>query len=129
MKRQPNGKFEFTGTGQAFIDVTDLKGFLSTQEDINKAMMWAACCVGFFGFLRTAEFTVPNENFDPSSHLAVKDVAVDCHTASSLLQIQIKMSKNNTNTEPVFKWPLPTLSSAQHQVPATTETILQDSCV
>ena len=23
------------------------KVFLSTQEDINKAMMWAACCVGF----------------------------------------------------------------------------------
>lgn len=23
MKRQPNGKFEFTSTGQAFIDVTD----------------------------------------------------------------------------------------------------------
>ena len=39
MKRQPNGKFEFTSTGQTFIGVTDSKVFLSTQEDINKAMM------------------------------------------------------------------------------------------
>ena len=95
MKRQPNGKFEFTSTGQAFIEVTDLKVLLSTQENINKAMMWAACCVGFYDFLQTAEFTVPNGNFDPSSHLAVKDVAVDCHTAPSLLQIRIKMSKTD----------------------------------
>ena len=71
------------------------KVFLSTQADVNKAMMWAACCVGFYGFLRTAEFTVPNGKFDPSCHLAVKDVAIDCHTSPSLLQIRIKMSKTD----------------------------------
>ena len=71
------------------------KVFLSTQADVNKVMMWAACCVGFYGFLRTAEFTVPNGKFDPSCHLAIKDVAIDCHTSPSLLQIRIKMSKTD----------------------------------
>ena len=37
------------------------KVFLSTQEDTNKAMMWAACCVGFYGFLQTADLTVPKK--------------------------------------------------------------------
>ena len=33
-------------------------------------MVWAACLTGFFGFLRTAEFTVPTANqYDPSVHL------------------------------------------------------------
>ena len=33
------------------------KVFLSTQADLNKVMMWVACCVGSYGFLWTAEFT------------------------------------------------------------------------
>ena len=71
------------------------KVFLLAQVDEKKAMMWAACCVGLYGFLQTAEFPVPNGKFDPSSHLAIKDVAADCHTAPSLLQIWIKMSKTD----------------------------------
>ena len=55
----------------------------------------AAHCVRFYGFLWTAEFTVPNGKFDPSGHLAIKDVAVDCHNSSSLLQIRIKMFKTD----------------------------------
>ena len=63
--------------------------------DPDKAMIWAACCAGFVGFLRTAEFTVPSSSkFDPSVHLAVQDVAIDSYTSPSLLQIRIKMSKN-----------------------------------
>lgn len=71
------------------------KVFRSAQVDVYKTMMWAACCIAFYGFLQTAGFTVPNENFDPSSHLAIKDVAVDWHTTPSLLQIRIKMSKTD----------------------------------
>ena len=39
-------------------------------------MLWAACCLGFFGFLRAGEFTV-NCAFDPSIHLTVQDLQVD----------------------------------------------------
>ena len=39
-------------------------------------MLWAACCLGFFGFLRAGEFMV-NSTFDPSIHLTVQDLQVD----------------------------------------------------
>ena len=52
-------------------------------------MLWAACCVGFFGFLRAGEFTV-NSTFDPDSHLSVCDLQVDCLLNPSCLKIHIK---------------------------------------
>ena len=39
---------------------------------------WAACLLAYFGFLRSAEFTVPILSaFDPGHHLSVRDIAVD----------------------------------------------------
>ena len=38
---------------------------------------WAACMLGYFGFLRAAEFTVPNlASFPPAIHLSVADKSV-----------------------------------------------------
>lgn len=42
----------------------------------NHTMLWAACCIGFFGFLRAGEFTV-NAPFDPAIHLSVNDIQAD----------------------------------------------------
>jgi len=42
-------------------------------------MLWAACCLGFSGFLRAAEFTT-NGTFDQSVHLTAEDLQVDSST-------------------------------------------------
>ena len=60
------------------------------------AMLWAAACVGFFGFLRAGEFTVPSvEAFDPEVHLCLSDLALDSHTEPTMFCIRIKQSKTD----------------------------------
>ena len=59
-------------------------------------MFWAACTLGYFGFLRSAEFTVPSwASFSPSVHLGVQDLAVDSSTAPSCIRVTIKASKTD----------------------------------
>jgi len=59
-------------------------------------MFWAACSLGYFGFLRASEFTVPNlASFSLSLHLGVQDIAVDSLSAPSCLRLKIKGSKTD----------------------------------
>ena len=59
-------------------------------------LFWAACCLAYFGFLRSAEFTVPKlASFSPSIHLGVADISVDSHSSPSCLCIRIKASKTD----------------------------------
>ena len=59
-------------------------------------MFWAACNLAYFGFLRSAELSVPSlAAFSPSIHLAVSDVAVDSLTSPSCLRLTIKASKTD----------------------------------
>ena len=56
-------------------------------------MFWAACSLGYFGFLRASEFTVPSlASFSPSYHLGVQDIAVDSPSAPSCMRLRIKGS-------------------------------------
>ncbi len=57
-------------------------------------MLWAACCLGFFGFLRAGEFTT-SQPFDPSIHLAVSDVQADTLVNPTCFKIRIKCSKTD----------------------------------
>ena len=59
-------------------------------------MFWAACTLGYFGFLRSAEFTVPNlASFTPAIHLSVADLAVDSSSSPTCLRVRIKASKTD----------------------------------
>ena len=59
-------------------------------------MFWAACNLAYFGFLRSAEFTVPNlASYVPALHLGLADIAVDSHSSPSCLRLRIKASKTD----------------------------------
>ena len=59
-------------------------------------MLWAACCLAFFGFLRAGEFTVPgNTGFDASTHLSWGDLAVDNPASPGVLSVRLKASKTD----------------------------------
>ena len=65
-------------------------------EDPDSRMLWAACCLGFFGFLRSGEFTVHSDNpVDPSSTLMPADVAVDSRDNPQTICVHIKQSKTD----------------------------------
>ena len=60
------------------------------------ALLWAASCLCFFGFLRSGEVVAPSETeFDQSTHLCLTDVKVDSHLKPSRLEICIKASKTD----------------------------------
>ena len=60
-------------------------------HDKDNIMFWAACCLGFFAFLRSGEFTVPSlASFDPSRHLTTE---VDDVANPSMLFVYLKSSK------------------------------------
>ena len=65
-------------------------------SDRDNVMLWAACCVGFFGFLRSGELTAPEkEEFDPKQHLTVKDIAIENLANPRTISIRIEQSKTD----------------------------------
>ena len=59
-------------------------------------MLWAACTLAYFGFLRSAEFTVPNlASFSPALHFGVVDISVDSDSHPNCLRVRIKASKTD----------------------------------
>ncbi len=64
--------------------------------DHNNIVLWAACCLAFFGFLRSSEFTVPSQTgYDPCVHLSFADIALNSIQNPSLIQVTIKQSKTD----------------------------------
>ena len=57
-------------------------------------MLWAACCLTFFGFLRVGELVAPGlQSFDRGVHLYMEDIAVDDTNVSNVVKVSIKQSK------------------------------------
>ena len=65
-----------------------------TFTNPNNAMLWDACCIGFFRFHRAGGFPV-NETFDPSLHLTTADVQVDSSTNAHSFRVFFKCSKTD----------------------------------
>ena len=73
---------------------------VQNPNDYHIIMIWAACSLAFFGFLRCGEFTIPSiSDFDPQAHLTIDDIAIDNHITSSTIHVRIKQSK----TDPFHK--------------------------
>ena len=68
----------------------------SRADDPDVVMVWAACCVGFFGFLRAGEMTAPSDkDYDPTVHLSYRDISVDNPRDPQMVRIWIKQSKTD----------------------------------
>ena len=75
-----------------------IRGVWQTMEEDqrDRKMLWAACCICFFAFLRVGELSVPSDSeYDPASHLSVSDIAVDNPREPSMVRIRIKQSKTD----------------------------------
>ena len=69
-------------------------------DHYDDAILWAACCLGFFGFLHCAEFTI-NGRFNTQVHLSIGDIAVDHSIHSTCILVFIKASKTDPFREGV----------------------------
>ena len=75
--------------------------------------MRAACCTAFLGLLHCSKFTVPLINdYDPTVHLSLQDIATDSHTALTVIRLTIKQSK----TDPFHKGIQLFLGKTDHNV-------------
>ena len=62
----------------------------------NHIMLWAACYVAFFSFLRSGELTVAESGgYDPGQHLPVGDMSVDDAGQLTRVTLRIKQSKTD----------------------------------
>ena len=71
-------------------------------------LTWAACCVGFFGFLQCREFLVPDgSDFDFDIHLSLSDIFLDTSGNNWRFMLSLKVSK----TDQFRKWTLVVLGT------------------
>ena len=83
-----------------------LRGVWSkSASERDTKLIWAACCLCFFAFLRAGELTAPTgSSFDPSVHLSVGDIAVDHSSRPSFVRVTIKQSKTDPFRKLFFFW-------------------------
>ena len=70
---------------------------LSKHPDHYKdIIIWAACCLAYFGLLRVSEFTTSSpDHFESSTDLLLSDVALDNRASPTTIKITLKQSKND----------------------------------
>ena len=64
-------------------------------DQYEQLMILAACCLGFFAFMRSRELTTTdNLAFDPVLHLIQMDIVVDDTRNPSMLKSQVKVFRD-----------------------------------
>lgn len=62
----------------------------------DNVILWAACTLAFFRFLRIGKFVVPTlERYDPTVHLFMSDVVFHHPTDPAAMFVTIKSSKTD----------------------------------
>ena len=61
----------------------------------DRTMLWAAFCLGFFGFLRSGEFTCSSPHNHSECTLTVGDVAIDSRQDPRVLTVSLRNSKTD----------------------------------
>ena len=64
-------------------------------HEFNTVCYWAACCIGFFAFLRSGEFTCSSWFSYDSSTLSLGDVSIDSHSQPTMVHLTLRQSKTN----------------------------------
>ena len=59
----------------------------------DRAMLWAACCTGFFGFLRSGEFTCSSRAAFNDDMLSPGDITVDSRQSPTMVAVRLRRSK------------------------------------
>ena len=67
-----------------------ISGQLSNYQS---RMLWAVCCLGYFGFLRSGEFTMSDLSTAPS--ICASDLEVDSHQNPSIVRVHLCRAKTN----------------------------------
>ena len=62
-----------------------------SDQHYQASLFWAACCLGFFGFMRAGEFTMVDPGAPPA--IMSSDVAVDSHSSPSTVRVFLKRAK------------------------------------
>jgi len=82
------------------INFSIMKGLhtiFSTQWNYYRdVMIWAACCLAYFGLLTVSEFTTASpDSFNQSTDLLLSDVALDSRASATLVQVTLRLFKND----------------------------------
>ena len=64
-------------------------------HDLDLICLWAACCVGFFGFLHSGEFTCDSWVTYRPSMLSLGDVSIDDQSNTSIVHLTLRCSKTD----------------------------------
>lgn len=94
VKKNPDKRERLPITPDLLIKMKSI--WSKDPSKFDNIMIWAACCLCYFGFLRSGEVTVPSEAaYDSGAHLNMADVSVDSIEDPSVVKVRIKASKTD----------------------------------